>query len=196
MTVGVERGAAPAAAAPSRPLPRRWLFLLPVLLFAGVGVFLALGLGRDPATLPSVLIDKPAPAFALPPLPGRDERGLSSADLGGRPMLVNVFASWCGPCRIEHPVLEQLARAGVVIHAVNYKDDPSDALSFLRTLGDPFDRVGVDRQGRTAIDWGVYGVPETFVIDREGRIRYRHVGPLQPRDVERTIRPLLVELAR
>jgi len=175
---------------------RGWLYLLPVLLFAAVGVFLALGLGRDPQTLPSVLIDKPAPAFALPPLPGRDERGFSSADLGGRPMLVNVFASWCVPCRIEHPVLDQLAREGVTIHAINYKDAPEDALAFLRALGDPFSRIGADRQGRAAIDWGVYGVPETFVIDRDGRIRYRHVGPLQPRDLERTVRPLLAELGR
>jgi cytochrome c biogenesis protein CcmG/thiol:disulfide interchange protein DsbE len=159
-------------------------------------VFLALGLGRDPQTLPSVLIDKPAPSFALPPLPGRDERGFSRSDLGGEPMLVNVFASWCVPCRVEHPVLEQLARDGVVIHAINYKDAPEDALAFLRALGDPFTRIGADRQGRAAIDWGVYGVPETFVIDRQGRIRYRHVGPLQPRDLERTIRPLLAELAR
>jgi cytochrome c biogenesis protein CcmG/thiol:disulfide interchange protein DsbE len=111
-------------------------------------------------------------------------------------MLVNVFASWCVPCRIEHPMLEQLAREGVPIHAINYKDAPEDALAFLRTLGDPFERVGADREGRTTIDWGVYGVPETFVIDARGRIRYRHVGPLQPRDLERTIRPLLAELAR
>lgn len=178
-----------------RGLGRGWLYLLPVLLFAAVGVVLALGLERDARTLPSVLVDKPAPAFALPPLPGRDDRGFSRADLGGAVMLVNVFASWCVPCRIEHPVLEQLAREGVVVHAINYKDDPRDALSFLRTLGDPFTRVGVDREGRAAIDWGVYGVPETFVVDREGRIRYRHVGPLQPRDLERTIRPLLARLA-
>lgn len=183
----------PASARPSR---RGWLFLLPVLVFAAVGVVLALGLGRDPQTLPSVLIDKPAPSFALPPLPGRDEHGFSSADLGGRPMLVNVFASWCVPCRIEHPVLDQLAREGVTIHAINYKDAPEDALAFLRALGDPFTRIGADRQGRAAIDWGVYGVPETFVIDRDGRIRYRHVGPLQPRDLEQTIRPLLEKLAR
>lgn len=183
-------------ARPAGGVRRGWLYLLPVLLFAGVGVMLALGLGRDPSTLPSVLIDKPAPALALPPLPGRDSVGLRSSDLGGRPMLVNVFASWCGPCRIEHPVLEQLAREGVVIHAINYKDEPADALSFLRTLGDPYTRLGVDRDGRAGIEWGVYGVPETFVIDRAGRIRYRHVGPLQPRDVERTIRPLLAELAR
>lgn len=180
----------------SRTARRGWIYLLPVLLFAAVGVFLALGLGRDPQTLPSVLIDKPAPSFALPPLPGRDERGFSSADLGGEPVLVNVFASWCVPCRIEHPVLDRLAREGVTIHAINYKDAPEDALSFLRALGDPFARIGTDRQGRAAIDWGVYGVPETFVIDRAGRIRYRHVGPLQPQDVERTIAPLLAELRR
>lgn len=190
MSARLGGGAATPAAARPRGA-RRSLFLLPVLLFAGIGVFLALGLGRDPATLPSVLIDKPAPTFALGPLPGRDARGFTSADLGGAPMLVNVFASWCVPCRIEHPVLDQLARDGVTIHAINYKDNPEDASSFLRALGDPFARIGVDRDGRAAIDWGVYGVPETFLIDAQGRIRYRHVGPLQPRDVERTIRPLL-----
>ncbi len=175
---------------------RGWLYLAPVLAFAAIGVFLALGLERDPRTLPTALLDRPAPEFALPPLPGRDERGFARADLGGRPMLVNVFASWCVPCRVEHPVLEALAREGVVIHAINYKDAPADALAFLRALGDPFTRIGADREGRAAIDWGVYGVPETFVIDAEGKIRYRHVGPLQPRDVERTLRPLLASLTR
>lgn len=173
-----------------RPL----LFMLPVALFALVGVFLAIGLTRDPSTLPSALVGKPAPNFALPPLQGRDTHGLARADLGGQPMLVNVFASWCVPCRIEHPVIARLAERGVVIHGINYKDRPEAATAWLQELGDPFQHVGADRDGRVGIDWGVYGVPETFVLDRDGNIAYRHVGPLQPRDVEETILPLLERL--
>ncbi len=191
-----------AQATPSReggaPARRRrlpLLFLLPLALFALVGVFLGIGLTRDPSTLPSALIGKPAPEFALPPLPGREgEGGLSRADLGGQPVLVNVFASWCVPCRIEHPVVARLAERGVTVHGINYKDRPEDALAWLEELGDPFRRVGMDRDGRVGIEWGVYGVPETFVLDREGRIAYRHVGPLQPRDVEEKILPLLEKL--
>jgi len=180
------------AAAPAR---RRWLlFALPVVVFASLAVFLGLGLTRDPSTLPSALVGKPAPEFVLPPLEGRDEHGLGRADLGGRPMLVNVFASWCVPCRIEHPVLTRLAEQGVVVQAINYKDRPEDAKAWLAELGDPFEHVGADRSGRVGIDWGVYGVPETYVIDKDGRIAYRHVGPLQPHDVERTILPLLEQL--
>jgi cytochrome c biogenesis protein CcmG/thiol:disulfide interchange protein DsbE len=186
-----------AIARPAPPPPRRraLLFLLPLGLFLLVGVFLAIGLTRDPSTLPSALVGKPAPEFALPPLPGRDgQGGLSRADLGGEPMLVNVFASWCVPCRIEHPMLNRLAEQGVAIHAINYKDRPEDAKAWLAELGDPFRRVGSDRDGRVAIEWGVYGVPETFVVDKDGRIAYRHVGPLQARDLERTILPLLEKL--
>jgi cytochrome c biogenesis protein CcmG, thiol:disulfide interchange protein DsbE len=180
---------------PRSKLPIRLLLLLPVLLFAVIGVFLAFGLGRDPQRLPSALIDKPAPEFELPPLAGRDERGFSRADLGGEPMLVNVFASWCVPCRIEHPMLNRLAQDGITVHGINYKDAPEDARAWLDELGDPFARIGSDRNGRVGIEWGVYGVPETFVIDAQGRIVHRHVGPLQARDLERTILPLLDELA-
>ena len=109
-------------------------------------------------------------------------------------MLVNVFASWCVPCRIEHPLVARLAEQGVVVHGINYKDRPEAARAWLGELGDPFRHVGVDADGRTAIEWGVYGVPETFVIDRDGRIAYRHVGPLQPHDVEEKILPLLESL--
>ena len=155
------------AAAPAR---RRWLlFALPVVVFASLAVFLGLGLTRDPSTLPSALVGKPAPEFVLPPLEGRDEHGLGRADLGGRPMLVNVFASWCVPCRIEHPVLTRLAEQGVVVQAINYKDRPEDTKAWLAELGDPFEHVGADRSGRVGIDWGVYGVPETYVIDKDGR---------------------------
>jgi cytochrome c biogenesis protein CcmG, thiol:disulfide interchange protein DsbE len=179
---------------PAPPRRRALLFLVPLALFLLVGTFLAIGLTRDPGTLPSALVGKPAPEFALPPLPGRDPEGLTRADLGGEPMLVNVFASWCVPCRIEHPVLNRLAEQGVPIHGINYKDRPEDAEAWLAELGDPFRRVGTDRDGRVAIEWGVYGVPETFVVDKDGRIAHRHVGPLQPRDLERTILPLLEKL--
>jgi cytochrome c biogenesis protein CcmG/thiol:disulfide interchange protein DsbE len=173
----------------------RLLVWAPVLLFAVVGILLAIGLTRDPETLPSVLVGKPAPAFSLPPIPGRDEQGFASGDLGGRPMLVNVFASWCLPCRAEHPLLSRLAETGVVIQGINYKDRPEDVRAWLAELGDPFEKVGSDQSGRVGIDWGVYGVPETFVLDREGRIVHRHVGPLQPQDLDR-LRALLAELAR
>lgn len=175
-------------------MARRWLFLLPVLVFAALaGVFAARLLsGDDPQTLPSALLDKPVPAFDLPPIAARPaDSGLASADLeGGGVKLVNVFASWCVPCRIEHPVLTALAEEeGITVHGINYKDDPNDVATWLDELGDPFARVGVDDSGRTAIEWGVYGVPETFVVDNEGRIIYRHVGPVQPRDLE-ALRPL------
>lgn len=187
---------ATATPEPSTPVrPRRTLvFLLPLLVFAGLGVFLALGLGRDPGALPSTLVGKPAPAVDLPPIPGRDEAGLKSADLRGRPMLVNVFASWCVPCRIEAPVLDRLKEEGVTIQGIDYKDPPADVTAWLKDLGDPFAKVGIDRKGATAIDWGVYGVPETYVIDAQGRIRYKVVGPVMPDEVERHILPLIKEL--
>ena len=179
----------------AQPRRRRGhLFLIPLVLFVAIGGFLALGLTRDPGTLPSTLIGRPAPSFGLPPVEGRDQAGFSRADLGGQPMLVNIFASWCVPCRIEHPVIARLAELGVAVNAINYKDDPAKATAFLKELGDPFRKVGADRTGRTAIEWGVYGVPETFVIDKQGNVAYKHVGPMQPRDLERTILPLLEKL--
>lgn len=174
-------------------MSRRLLFLIPLALFALVGGFLAVGLTRDPGALPSALIDKPAPQFTLPPLAGRQD-GLSTADLQPGPQLVNIFASWCVPCRIEHPLLMRLKQEGVTIQGINYKDKPEDATHFLAEMGDPFARIGSDRDGRVGIEWGAYGVPETYVIDRQGRIAYRHVGPLQPRDLERVIDPLLAQL--
>ena len=183
---------AEAAAQPGR---RRWLlFGVPLTLFLLVAVFLGIGLTRDPSTLPSALVGKPAPEFTLPPLEGRDQHGFSRADLGGKPMLINVFASWCIPCRIEHPLISHLAERGIAVPAINYKDDPAAAKAWLAELGDPFQHLGADRNGRVAIDWGVYGVPETFVVDKEGRIAYRQVGPMQPQDLERTILPLLEKL--
>ncbi len=173
--------------------PRRLLFLVPAVLFAVVGAFLAVGLTRDPARLPSALVGKPVPQFSLPPLEGRGGAGLSAADLASGPVLVNVFASWCVPCRVEHPQLMRLAAQGVTVHGINYKDEPKAALAFLRDLGDPYALVGADRDGRAGIEWGVYGVPETYVIDRDGRITYRHVGPLMAHDLEQKLLPLLAE---
>jgi cytochrome c biogenesis protein CcmG, thiol:disulfide interchange protein DsbE len=174
---------------------RRLLYLLPVLVFIGVGIGLAVGLTRDPGVLPSALLDRPVPAFELPPIEGRGGDGLSSQDLAGDVALVNVFASWCVPCRAEHPVLMGLAERGVPIYGINYKDRPEPASAWLAELGDPFRRIGADRDGRVSIDWGVYGVPETFVIGPDGRIRHKFVGPLQPRDVEEILLPLIAELA-
>jgi cytochrome c biogenesis protein CcmG, thiol:disulfide interchange protein DsbE len=175
---------------------RRILYLLPVLIFIGVGIGLAVGLTRDPGTLPSALIDRPVPTFELPAIEGMPGEGLSSTDLEGEVSLVNVFASWCVPCRAEHPLLMGLAERGVVINGIDYKDPAEQAARWLEDLGNPFARIGADRDGRVAIDFGVYGVPETFVIDKAGRIRFRHPGPLTPDLVDTEIRPLLAELAK
>lgn len=173
---------------------RRAVLLLPVGVFAGLVVALGVGLERDPRVLPSPLIGRTVPEFSLPPVQGRT-LGLSSANLKGEVSLVNVFASWCTACRYEHPVFMELKRAGVVpIHGINYKDRPQDAAEWLDTLGDPYTRTGADLDGRTSIDWGVYGVPETFVIDREGRIAFKQVGPVTPDVYREKIGPLIKTL--
>jgi len=173
---------------------RRLVFILPVIVFLAIAGFLAQGLTRDPSELPSALLDRPAPGFALPPLDGRDEVGFSRDDLGGEPVLVNVFASWCVPCRVEHPIINRLAEEGITVHGINHKDKPEDARAWLAELGDNFTKVGADRDGRASIEWGVYGVPETYIVDATGTIVHRHVGPLRPEDVEKTIRPILESL--
>jgi cytochrome c biogenesis protein CcmG, thiol:disulfide interchange protein DsbE len=174
---------------------RRWLYLIPVVVFALMAAALYVALGRDANVLPSALIDEEAPQFELPPLPGRD-KGFSTADLKGHVSLVNTFASWCGPCRQEHPVLNALAaRKRVAIYGINYKDTGDAALSWIAALGDPYTRIGAD-SGRVGIDWGVYGVPETFVIDKTGHIRYKHVGPLSQTDIDKTILPLVATLEK
>ena len=165
------------------------------LLAAVFGFYLhQIGTGeKNAAEVPSVLIGKPAPEFDLPPIEGMDG-GLKTADLQGRVAMVNVFASWCPPCRQEHPLLMRLARAGVPIYGINIKDKPKDARAFLRRLGNPYRRIGADLSGRVSIDWGVYGYPETFILDRTGRVRYKHVGPILARDLETRIVPLLKKL--
>lgn len=171
---------------------RRALLFVPLVAFGALAVLLWRGLYTDPRIPPSVLIDRPAPAFALPSLEGPGTVALPPGGL----RVVNFFASWCVPCRVEHPQLmtlsgdDRLQLVGVV-----YKDKESAARAFLDRLGNPFADVAVDADGRTAIDWGVVGVPETFFVDRDGRIRYRHAGPITPEILESTIRPLLAELS-
>ena len=172
---------------------RRFIFLAPVGLFVLLVAAFAIGLRRDPSVLPSALIGKPVPAFDLPAVrPG--DAGLRTANLIGEPTLLNVFASWCVACRIEHPMLTRLKADGVVIHGLDWKDEPVDGAQWLADHGDPYGLIGNDRTGRTGIDLGVTGAPETFIVDRHGRIRYKHVGPIGPEDWDRKLKPLLERL--
>lgn len=187
--------AGPAPLRPARP-PRRLqlVFLIPLVLVTGLFVSFGLGLGRDPSILPSPLIGKRVPTFRLSPVQGR-ALGLSSADLRGHVSLVHVFASWCVACREEHPLLMALKQRGIVpINGIDYKDKPADAAAWLAAMGDPYARIGADLNGRVAIDWGVYGVPETFVIGRDARIAFKQVGPITAEVLERKILPLIARL--
>ena len=173
---------------------RNFTMLLPVSIFLGIAILLAIGLTMDPREVPSPLIDKPVPMFSLAPVQGR-QLGLASNDLKGEVSLVNVFASWCVACRQEHPLLLEVSRQNIVpIHGLNYKDEADDAAGWLDALGDPYTRTGADLNGRVGIDWGVYGVPETFVIDKNGNIAYKHIGPISQQDWETKIHPLVIEL--
>ena len=192
----ISGSARPREDRPLRHARRTWAFVLPLLVFFGLAAALGWGLTRDPRELPSALIGKPVPDFSLPPVQGRT-LGLSSDDLRGEVSLVNVFASWCTACRDEHPLFMRLKEAGAVpIHGLNSQDAPGDAAAWLDTLGDPYTRTGADRNGRVAIDWGVYGVPETFVIDRQGRIAHKHAGPVTQQALAEVILPMIAELRR
>ena len=174
----------------------RLFALLPLFLFLGLAAYFAAPIlqGKDPHTLPSVMIDRPAPPETLLPLIA-SKPGMDPASLVGEVRLVNFFASWCGPCRAEHPLLMQISETKTVpLYGVNYKDAPAAAVNWLVQLGDPFERIGRDGDGRVAIEWGVYGVPETYVVDKVGRIQYRHVGPLSREAFENTIMPLVARL--
>ncbi len=180
------------AGTPSRDKPAKRgfpvLVLLPLVVFAALAALFLfqLILGGDPQKIPSALINKPAPDFALQAVEGISRDGVpvpgfSKQDLEGRISVVNIFASWCVPCRQEHPLLEELATVdGIQLLGINYKDKPENARRFLGTLGNPYSRIGSDDSGRTAIEWGVYGVPETFIVDAGGTIRYKFIGPLSP----------------
>jgi cytochrome c biogenesis protein CcmG/thiol:disulfide interchange protein DsbE len=165
-------------------------------IFVGIGILLGIGLKQIPSKAPTPLIDKPVPVpeFSLPPVQGRT-KGLSDKDLVGEVSLVNVFASWCTACLDEHPLLMHLYQENIVpIHGLNYMDRPQDAAAWLDALGDPYTRTGADIDGRVGIDWGVYGVPVTYVIDRHGRIAYMHIGALNRRVLEETVFPLIEKL--
>lgn len=188
--------AASAEASPSTERPMRIAFLLPLVLFGALTLVLGVGLFLNPREIPSPLIGKSVPEFDLPPVKGR-ALGLASRDLEGEVSLVNVFASWCVACREEHAVLVDLARRHVVpIHGLNYKDKPDDAARWLAEWGDPYSRTGADLSGRVGIDWGVYGVPETFVVGSDGRIAYKHIGPLTHELVRDKLLPLIEDLRR
>ena len=171
-------------------------FLLPLLLFLVLVVFLAIGLSRDPREIPSPLVNKPAPAFSLPVL-SDPQRSFKSEEMRGQVWLLNAWASWCAACQDEHPLLLQLARSKVVpIYGLDYKDERAAALAWLGELGDPYTLSLSDTDGRVAIDYGIYGVPETFVIDRSGVVRYKHTGPLTAEVLQKKILPLVKELQR
>jgi cytochrome c biogenesis protein CcmG/thiol:disulfide interchange protein DsbE len=178
---------------PAKNGRRRWslLSLVPLAAVLALGGFLLQGLYLDSRVIPSALIGRPVPSFELPALPGRPP-GLASSDLAGEVSLVNVFASWCVACRAEHPILMRLKEAGVVpVHGLNHKDEPQAALDWLRRFGDPYDRIGADRNGRVSIDFGVYGVPESFVIDAHGRIVCKQIGPIDERALKDKLMPAI-----
>jgi cytochrome c biogenesis protein CcmG, thiol:disulfide interchange protein DsbE len=179
-----------------KSLPRVLLLLLPLVALVGLVAVFAFSLERDPGLIRSVLIDKPAPTFTLPPVGGLAMPGFDTAALKGEVSVVNVFASWCIPCRDEHPLLVAMKQqTGVRLFGINQKDAPENARAFLEELGNPYDAIGADTDGRVSIDWGVYGVPETFVVDAAGVIRFKHVGPISPETLASEVIPA-IEAAR
>ena len=187
------------SALPHGDAPRRMrlTMLVPLVLFLGVAAlfFVRLMNGGDPSVLPSALIGHPAPQTDLPPVEGltRDGQpvpGLASADFSGAVTLLNVWASWCVPCHDEAPLLMRLAEdKRIRVVGLNYKDQPDNARRFLGRYGNPFVAAGADISGRAAIEWGVYGVPETFIVGRDGKIAYKLVGPITPQNLERVVKP-------
>ncbi len=174
--------------------------LLPLLLFSALAVLLFVGVrmnsGKDTSAIPSPLIGKPAPAFSLPVL-GDASRVISNNDLRGRPFLMNIWGSWCPTCRDEHPQITALARSGKVrVIGYNYKDAPEDAQRWLKEFGNPFEIILADEEGRVALDWGIYGAPETFLVDASGVIRWKLVGPITDAVVTEQIEPQLAAMGQ
>jgi len=183
---------------PTSPARRRLIVLVPLVLFLALAALFLYRLGAgDPQTLPSALIGRPAPVTPLPPIPelardGRPVPGIENADFRGAVTLMNVWASWCVPCHDEAPLLMKLAQdKRIRLVGINYKDQPENARRFIGRHGNPFVAVGVDASGRASIDWGVYGVPENFVVGRDGRIAYKLVGPITPANLEAMLMPQL-----
>ena len=168
--------------------------IVPLLIFITLIIFLGIGLTRDPRLVPSPLIDKPVPAFSLPRLVNANQQ-LASSDLRGQVTMLNVWASWCVACRAEHPVLLELAKKNVVtLYGLNYKDNREDALRWLDYYGNPYVESALDLDGKVGIDFGVYGVPETFIVDKQGIIRYKQIGPITDDILEDTILPIISKL--
>ena len=175
---------------------KRFALIVPILLFVGLGVTFAIGLTRDPTRIPSQLIDRPLPEFdlaAIDKYPG----GLSTEELKGEVAMINIFGSWCISCRVEHPMLMELAETqDTPIYGVNWRDPPGAGTAWLDRFGNPYDLIGDDAKGRVAIDLGVTGAPETFLIDRQGRVRYKHIGPITPEVWREVLAPLIDELEK
>ncbi len=173
------------------PRSRLWIAAIPIVVFAGLAALFWKGLSGNPSEIPSALIGQPVPDVTLPTVEGLGIPAFDKASLSqGQVTLVNVWASWCGPCRLEHPFLMELTkRDDIRVVGLNYKDEPENARRFLGTLGQPYDAAVADAQGRAAVDWGVYGVPETFVIDGQGIIRYKFIGPLSAEMVTTVLNP-------
>jgi cytochrome c biogenesis protein CcmG/thiol:disulfide interchange protein DsbE len=174
---------------------KRLLYIAPLIVVLVIVGYFASGLTRDPHELPSALIDRPFPAVDLPPITGR-EKGFATADLAGQVALVNIFASWCAPCKVEHPLLMAHAKGGgIPIYGIAWKDDPAATADLLEQDGDPYRLVGADRSGGAAIDLGVTGVPETYLVDKTGRIRYKLARPITEDDWVEVLQPLIAKLA-
>lgn len=198
-----ERPSGPPPGLPERPRSRLRVMAMPLIVFGAMALLFAFALrSGDPSRLPSTMIGKPAPATTFPAIEalvdgGRPVPGFATADLArGKVSVVNFWASWCVPCVQEHPLLGEISRrAGVEVFGVNYKDDPGNARRFLGRYGNPFTAVGADATGRQAIDWGVYGMPETFIVNGRGEITFKHVGPISPESLESKVLPA-IEAAR
>jgi cytochrome c biogenesis protein CcmG, thiol:disulfide interchange protein DsbE len=177
---------------------RKAIYLLPATVFVILAIVWGVGLTKDSRVVPSVLIDKPAPTFTLPPIDAGMGKGFATTDLKASGVsVVNVFASWCIPCREEHAVIAELAGMKIArVYGLNYKDDATAAKRWLTELGNPYTDIGADRDGRVGIDWGVYGVPETFVIDSKGTIRYKRIGPVSKEVLNEIIVPLIKGLQK
>jgi len=177
-----------------RPAFPRWAALVPVGLLVVIGGFFAFGLTRDPHALPSMLVDRPMPDFTLEPL-APETRVLTNDDMRRQVSLVNIFGSWCSSCVLEHPMLMDIASTGAVaVYGVDWRDEPGAGLVWLKRYGNPYRLTGLDADSRLAINLGVTGAPETFIVDADGRIRYKHVGPITPEIWKNTIRPLVQKL--
>ncbi len=179
-------------------MKQRLAYVLPILIFLGLLGFFFRGLFLDPKAIPSALIDRPVPQMDLAALPGRGDTGLKTEHLKGQVSLVNIFGSWCVACVAEHPMLLRIKQEGVVpIHGIDWRDDPVQGMLWLQQKGDPYTRVGADPPpGRTSVDFGVTGAPETFIVDKEGRIRYKHVGIIDEKAWRDILSPIVTELQK